>query len=43
MTNQQALALTEVGKPLSLITRPIPKPTETQILVKVLVAGGMLA
>jgi D-arabinose 1-dehydrogenase-like Zn-dependent alcohol dehydrogenase len=31
---QKALLLTEIGKPLSLGTRPIPTPGPGQVLVK---------
>ncbi|KAF5599080.1 zinc-type alcohol dehydrogenase [Fusarium pseudoanthophilum] len=37
--SQKALLLQEVGKPLTLGYRTIPKPGENQLLVKVLVAG----
>ncbi|KAF4341694.1 zinc-type alcohol dehydrogenase [Fusarium beomiforme] len=37
--SQKALLLEEVGKPLILGSRPIPKPGKDQLLVKVLVAG----
>jgi NADPH2:quinone reductase len=39
MSQQRALLLHEVGKPLTLGDRPIPQPGENQLLVKVLVAG----
>jgi hypothetical protein len=37
--SQRALLLHEVGKPLTVGDRPIPRPGENQLLVKVLVAG----
>jgi D-arabinose 1-dehydrogenase-like Zn-dependent alcohol dehydrogenase len=37
--SQKALILREVGTPLVLGDRPIPKPGQNQLLVQVLVAG----
>ncbi|PYI34508.1 GroES-like protein [Aspergillus indologenus CBS 114.80] len=37
--NQTALLVTEIGKPLTRGTRPIPEPQENQVLVKITVAG----
>ena len=42
MTTQTALALTEIGKPLEIITLPIPessKLNENEIIIKVTAAG----
>ncbi|RAH67864.1 zinc-binding alcohol dehydrogenase family protein [Aspergillus aculeatinus CBS 121060] len=36
---QTALLVTEIGKPLTKGTRPIPEPQENQVLVKITVAG----
>jgi NADPH2:quinone reductase len=39
MATQTALALTEIGKPLTKITLPIPEPTEGEILIKITATG----
>lgn len=39
MANQTALVLTEVGKPLSKTSLPIPKPEESELLIKITAAG----
>lgn len=36
---QKALVVQELGKPITLIERPKPKPKEGQVLVKVIAAG----
>ncbi|RDW57764.1 hypothetical protein BP5796_12565 [Coleophoma crateriformis] len=39
-TQQNALVVTEIGKPLKLVTdRPVPQPEANQVLLKVTVAG----
>jgi hypothetical protein len=37
--SQKALVVREVGMPLVLDDRPIPQPSQNQLLLKVLVAG----
>ena len=39
MSTQKALVISEIGKPLNEITRPIPTPKENQILVKIIAVG----
>ena len=39
MATMNALAVEAVGKPIALIQRPIPTPTEGEILIKVTVVG----
>ncbi|KAH7330087.1 chaperonin 10-like protein [Rhexocercosporidium sp. MPI-PUGE-AT-0058] len=39
MATQTALALTEIAKPLTKITIPIPEPKEHELLIKISVAG----
>ena len=39
MATMNALAVETVGKPIVLIQRPIPTPTEGEILIKVTVVG----
>ncbi|KAJ5216920.1 GroES-like protein [Penicillium chermesinum] len=36
---QTALAVTEIGKPVSKISRPIPEPRKGEVLIRVTVAG----
>jgi NADPH:quinone reductase-like Zn-dependent oxidoreductase len=40
MSTQNALVVSEIGKPLTKVTRPIPSPKEGQLLVKVTAAGS---
>lgn len=41
MATMNALAVEVVGKPIALIRRPIPTPTDGEILIKVTVVGCM--
>lgn len=41
MSTQEALVINQIASPLSKISRPIPIPSGTQILVKVTAAGRM--
>lgn len=41
MATQSALAITAVGKPMTVITRPVPVPKGKEVLVKVTVVGMM--
>lgn len=43
MATQTALALTEIAKPLTKITIPIPEPKEHELLIKISVAGSKQA
>jgi NADPH:quinone reductase len=39
MSTYRALAVTEFGKPLSMVSLPIPEPKDNEILLKVTAAG----
>jgi NADPH:quinone reductase-like Zn-dependent oxidoreductase len=39
--SQKALILEKFGTPLVLQTRPIPEPTQDQILLKIVAVGRM--
>jgi Zn-dependent alcohol dehydrogenase len=40
MASQYALQVLETGKPVVIVTRPIPIPGEGEIVVKVMAAGS---
>jgi NADPH2:quinone reductase len=39
MSTYSALAITEIGKPLTKVSLPIPEPKANEILLKVTAAG----
>lgn len=42
MTTQKTIFVTEVGKPATLATRPIPAPKEGEVLIKVTASQSMI-